>query len=238
MISMTTLIKWCALIEKLTRRLSELAAKNRRIDMTSILERLKKTIDRLERVKRIEKRTQSANTWANIAQDLSSIAQATIKMNVKQAPPKRRLTREMKLMMWIKGKQETKRVHKMSATKVMTLTRDSNIVNTLNARKNIQEIRCFKGMVVFKMRSESNRKILKSNNFWVKNVSIATILRRKRAKMMMHDIRVKGMSKNMKEERAKTMKRSCKIMHQELKIEEMTWLTKKSDKKKYFFIMI
>ncbi len=57
MISMTTLIKWCALIEELTRRLSELAAKNRRIDMTSILERLKKTIDQLERVKRIEKRT-------------------------------------------------------------------------------------------------------------------------------------------------------------------------------------
>jgi len=39
---------------------------------------------------------------------------------------------------------------------------------------------------------------------------------------MMHNIRVKDMPKNMKEEGAKTMERSCKTMHQELKIEEIT----------------
>jgi len=40
-----------------------------------------------------------------------------------------------------------------------------NIVNILNARKNIQEIRSFKKIIIFKVNNKYNKKILKSSNF-------------------------------------------------------------------------
>jgi hypothetical protein len=42
---------------------------------------------------------------------------------------------------------------------------DLDIVNILNVHKNIQEIKCFKRIIVFKVSSKYNKKILKLNNF-------------------------------------------------------------------------
>jgi len=39
------------------------------------------------------------------------------------------------------------------------------------------------------------------------------IIRRKRAKIIMHNIRIKSMLKNIKKKKAKIMKKLCKIMH-------------------------
>ena len=58
-----------------------------------------------------------------------------------------------------------KRIQKMSATKMMTLTRESNANATLSTRKNIQRIKRFKSMIVFKVSFESNKKILKFNDY-------------------------------------------------------------------------
>jgi len=44
------------------RKFNELFAKNRRIDIIFVLKRLKKTINQLEKVKKIKKDTQDANT--------------------------------------------------------------------------------------------------------------------------------------------------------------------------------
>jgi len=54
---------------------------------------------------------------------------------------------------------------KISATKIIALTCDLNIVNTLCAQKDIQEIRYLKKIIVFKINNKYNRKILKSSNF-------------------------------------------------------------------------
>jgi len=59
----------------------------------------------------------------------------------------------------------TKRIHKISATKIIALTCDLNIVNTLCARKYIQEIRRLKKIIVFKINNKYNKKKLKSSNF-------------------------------------------------------------------------
>jgi hypothetical protein len=42
---------------------------------------------------------------------------------------------------------------------------DLDIVNTLNAQKDILKIRRFKRIIVFKVDSKCNKKILKSSNF-------------------------------------------------------------------------
>jgi hypothetical protein len=48
-----------------------------------------------------------------------------------------------------------------------------------------------------------------------------TIIYQKRAKIIMHNIKVKNMSKNIKKKKAKIIIKLCKIMHQNLKIKEI-----------------
>ena len=58
-----------------------------------------------------------------------------------------------------------KRVQKMSAAEMIVLIRESNIEDTLIARKNIVKIKRFKKLMIFKVVSEENKKILKFNDF-------------------------------------------------------------------------
>lgn len=150
----------------------------------------------------------------------------------------RRPNREIELVACIKGEQETERVHKMSAAEVVALAPDSDTVETLAARKDIQGVSRFKGMIVFRIGKEGSKTIVESNDFRVKEVSTATVLRRERAGVVVHGIRVNSMPMDMKKEGAKTTERSCKTMHQGLKIEEVAWLTKESDKKDYASIVM
>ena len=58
-----------------------------------------------------------------------------------------------------------KRVQKMNATKIIVLTYELNIKNTLTARKNIIKIRKFKKLMIFKIIFEKSKKVLKFNDF-------------------------------------------------------------------------
>ena len=58
-----------------------------------------------------------------------------------------------------------KQMQKISATEMIILTRESNIENTLIARKNIIKIKKFKKLMIFKIIFEESKKILKFNNF-------------------------------------------------------------------------
>jgi hypothetical protein len=109
----------------------------------------------------------------------------------------------------------------MSATEVVALARGFDVLETLASRKDIQKIRRFKKMIVFRVDSEGSKKVLESNDVWIKKMSNTAVLRRERAGVMIHGIRIKSMPKDMKMKEAKTMKKSCKAMHQSIKIEEM-----------------
>ena len=53
---------------------------------------------------------------------------------------------------------------------MIALTRKLNIENILIARKNIVKIKKFKKLMIFRISFEENKKILKFNNFWIRNV--------------------------------------------------------------------
>ena len=56
-------------------------------------------------------------------------------------------------------------MQKMSAAKMIILTRKSNINDILTARKNIVKIKKFKKLIIFTVIFEESKKILKFNNF-------------------------------------------------------------------------
>ena len=119
----------------------------------------------------------------------------------------------------------------MSVTKIIALTRKSNTMNTLFARKNIVEIKKFKKLMIFRIVFERNKKILKSNDFWIKNVAITTIFKREKFEMMIHKIKIKSMFQNIKNEDAKVIKKIDEIMHSKLQIKSVKWLIKDHEKK-------
>ena len=56
-------------------------------------------------------------------------------------------------------------MQKIGATKIIILTRKSNIKNTLTARKNVIKIKRFKRLMIFRVIFEKNKKIPKFNDF-------------------------------------------------------------------------
>ena len=53
----------------------------------------------------------------------------------------------------------------MNVAKIMILTCELDIINTLTTRKNIMKFRRLKKLRLFKVIFEKSKKILKSNNF-------------------------------------------------------------------------
>ena len=128
-------------------------------------------------------------------------------------------------------------MQKMNATEIIILIYKSNIENTLTAHKNIVKIRKFKKLMIFKIIFEKNKKILKFNDFWIKNVVSTTTLRREKFEMIIHEIRIKNIFQNIKKKRMKMMKKIDEIMHSKLQIKNVKWLTKNNEKKKYALII-
>ena len=56
-------------------------------------------------------------------------------------------------------------MQKINIAKIIVLTSELNIENTLLARKNIVKIKKFKKLIIFKIIFEKNKKILKYNDF-------------------------------------------------------------------------
>ena len=109
-----------------------------------------------------------------------------------------------------------KQMQKINATEMIVLTCELNIENTLIARKNIVKIKRFKELIIFKIIFEESKKILKFNDFQIKNVVLTTILRREKFKMIIYEIKFKNMSQDIKNEKTKIMKKVDKIMHSRL----------------------
>ena len=124
-----------------------------------------------------------------------------------------------------------KKVQKMNAAKIIALTHKSNTTNMLFARKNIVKVKRFKKLMIFKIIFKESKKILKSNDFWIKNVAITTIFKREKFKMMIHEIKIKSMFQNIKNEDAKVIKKIDEIMHSKLQIKSVKWLIKDHEKK-------
>ena len=127
--------------------------------------KLKKMIKKLKRMIKKTKDTIEENIWAKMIVRQSKVAISTLFLREIDASSKRRSSKEMKLMTWIKEKQEMKQMQKMNAAEMIVLIRESNIENTLTARKNIVEIKKFKKLIIFKIIFEGSKKILKFNDF-------------------------------------------------------------------------
>ena len=85
---------------------------------------------------------------------------------------------------------------------------------------------------------KSNKKTLKKNNFWIKEILLNVYLCEVSFEVVIHEIRIEEMSKNIKKKEARTLIKINKDIHSEMMIEKIEWLTKKSEQKKYILLII
>ncbi len=85
---------------------------------------------------------------------------------------------------------------------------------------------------------KDSKKILKKNDFWIKEISLNISLHEVSFKIVIHEIRIKEMSKDIKKKRAKALIKINKNIHSKMMIEKVEWLTKNSEQKRYISLMI
>ena len=126
----------------------------------------------------------------------------------------------------------------MNVEKMMTLIHNSNVNIILFARKNIMKMRKFKKLIIFKMIFKKSKKILKSNNFWIKDVVETATFRRKKSNVIIYKMKIKSIFLNIKNKETKTMQKINNIMHLRLQMKKWNDSLKKSKKKKYTLMII
>ncbi len=85
---------------------------------------------------------------------------------------------------------------------------------------------------------KSSKRILKKNNFWIKEISLNICLYKISFEVMIHKIRIEEMFKNIKKKEMKTLIKINKDIHSKMMIKKIEWFTKKSEQKRYILLMI
>ncbi len=85
---------------------------------------------------------------------------------------------------------------------------------------------------------KDSKKILKKNDFWIKEISLNASLHEVNFKIMIHEIKIEEMFKDIKKKRMKALIKINKNIHLKIMIEKVEWFTKNSEQKKYILLMI
>ncbi len=93
-------------------------------------------------------------------------------------------------------------------------------------------------LLIFQVKIKDSKKILKKNDFWIKEISLNASLHEVSFKVVIHEIKVEEMSKDIKKKRAKALIKINKDIYLKIMIEKVEWLTKNSEQKRYISLMI
>ncbi len=93
-------------------------------------------------------------------------------------------------------------------------------------------------LLIFQVKTKSSKKTLKKNDFWIKEILLNACLCEISFEVVIHEIRVEEMSKNIEKKEVRMLIKINKDIHSEMMIKKIEWLTKKSEQKKYVSLMI
>ncbi len=120
----------------------------------------------------------------------------------------------------------------------MKWAREININEMLSMHKNIETMKKWLNLLIFWIKTKDSKKILKKNDFWIKEISSNASLHEVNFKIMIHEIKVEEMFKNIKKKTMKTLIKINKDIHLKMMIEKVEWFIKNSEQKKYILLMI
>ncbi len=146
--------------------------------------------------------------------------------------------KKFEIKIFIKEKKKIKRIMMTTTKNIVRWARKIDVDKMLLTRKNIETMKRWSNLLIFWMKMKDSKRILKKNDFWIKEISLNASLREVSFKVVIHEIKVEEMSKDIKKKRAKALIKINKDIHSKMMIEKIEWFTKNSEQKRYVSLMI
>ncbi len=121
---------------------------------------------------------------------------------------------------------------------IVKWAREIDVDEMLSTCKNIKTIKRWSNLLIFQVKIKDSKRILKKNNFWIKEISLNISLHEVSFKIVIHEIRIEEMSKDIEKKKTKALIKINKDIHLKMMIEKVEWLTKNSEQKRYISLMI
>ncbi len=223
------------MIEKLTCQRVAVSTVNQR--MKNQLKRLKKITSRLE--KEFVKKREHVDSWAKkVSMKSTTSFESHLVFNVDISSSVRNYCKKFEVKIFIKEEEEVKRIMMITTKNIVRWTREIDVNETLSTRKNIETMKRWLKLLIFWIKTKNSKRTLKKNDFWIKEISSNACLREISFEVVIHEIKIEEMSKNIEKKEMRMLIKINKDIHSEMMIKKIEWLTKKSEQKRYISLMI
>jgi len=205
--------------------------------MKNQLKRLKKIMSRLE--KKFTKKKKHVDNWAKkVNEKLTMSFESHLVLSVNVASLVQNYYEKFKIKIFIKEKEKIKRIMMITTENIMRWVREIDVDEMLSTRKNIETIKKWSNLLIFWIKMKDSKKILKKNDFWIKEISLNASLHEVSFKIMIYEIKIEEMFKDIEKKKMKALIKINKDIHSKMMIEKVEWLTKNSKQKRYISLMI
>ncbi len=223
------------MIEKLTRQRVAASTVNQR--MKNQLKRLKKIMSRLE--KKFAKKKKRVDNWAKRVNEKSTMSfKNHLVLSVDVTSSVQNHCKKFKIKIFVKEKKKIKRIMMTTTKNIVRWAKEIDINKTLLTCKNIETMKRWSNLLIFWIKMKDSKKILKKNDFWIKEISLNASLHEVSFKIMIHEIKIEEMFKDIEKKKMKALIKINKDIHSKMMIEKVEWLTKNSEQKRYISLMI
>ena len=214
------------------RKAHEKQTNNQR--MKTQLKKLKKIIVKLEKKSIFKKKL--TNNWVKIINEKQTKS-ISRQFNANITSSTRNSCEKFEIKMFIKEKKKIKKIMTTITKNIVNKAKDVVVAKTFSTRKNIEIIKRRSRLFIFRVKTKKSKKILEKNDFWIKEISSSASTRNVNYDVMIHEMKMKKISQNMKKKDAKTFTKINANIHSRMKINKVKWLTKKNAQKKYAFLI-
>ena len=223
------------MIEKLTRQRVAALTVNR--CMKNQLKRLKKITSRLK--KKFAKKKKHVDNWVKRAnKKLTTLFENHLVLSVDVASSVQNHCKKFEIKIFVKEKEKIKRIMMTTTENIVRWTREIDVDEMLLTRKNIETMKRWSNLLIFQVKIKDSKRILKKNDFWIKEISLNASLCKVSFKIVIHEIKIEEMSKDIEKKKMKALIKINKDIHLKMMIEKVEWLIKNNEQKRYILLII
>ncbi len=206
------------IIEKLTRQRVTALTVNQH--MKNQLKRLKKIMSRLK--KKFAKKKKCVDNWVKRVNKKSMMSfESHLVFSADVASSMQNHCKKFKIKIFIKEKEKIKRIMMTTTENIMKWVREIDVNKTLSTRKNIETMKRWSNLLIFWVKMKDSKKILKKNDFWIKKISLNASLREISFEVVIHEIKVEEMSKDIEKKKMKALIKINKDIHLKMMIKKV-----------------
>ncbi len=194
-------------------------------------------MSRLE--KKFTKKKRRVNHWAKRVNEKSmTLFKSHLVLSIDVVSLMQNHCKKFKIKIFVKEKKKIKRIMMITTENIVRWAKEIDVNKMLSTRKNIKTMKRWLNLLIFQVKIKNSKRILKKNDFWIKEISLNISLHEVSFKIVIHEIKIEEMSKDIEKKRAKALIKINKDIHSKMIIKKVEWFTKNSEQKRYILLII